>query len=199
MYRLLQLLFGCNPVNESVATQVHFDARPETVWNRMKFFEEVPARPPWILRLVLPSPVRTDGDKSTVGSIVRCSYNRGNLFKLITVVHEPHLLEFQVVLQQLGIESCIVTQSGSYQISDHGDGACVTLTTNYQAQLGPRRLWRPAEKFLVRHLHRHILDGMGAMMSHGVADSHPAAGRLTPENAHSGGLACTASQFHCRR
>lgn len=199
MYRLLRLLFGWNAVNESVTTQVHVNASPEVVWNRMKFYEEVPGPPPWLLRLFLPMPVRTEGNKELLGSMVRCKYSRGDLFKRIVAVDEPHLLGFEVVHQQLGIESCIVARSGSYQISGHGDGVSVTLTTNYQAQLGPRRLWRPVEKLLIHHLHRHILGGLAAAESYVADNSLPAVPRpiltITPPR----GTACTPSLFPFRR
>ncbi|HVB34858.1 MAG TPA: hypothetical protein VNJ52_10875 [Patescibacteria group bacterium] len=200
MYRLLRLLFGRHAVNESVATQARFDACPEAVWNQMKFYEEVPGRPPWLLRRFLPSPVRTEGDKGTVGSIVHCAYSSGELFKRITTVDEPRMLGFEVVRQQLGIEDCILTRSGSYRISGHGSGASVVLTTNYQARLRPRRLWRAVEKILARRLHRHILGGMRAALSAAAADARSApARRLTPETAPSGGLACTPSRSHSPR
>ena len=75
--RLLSWLFGRKGVDESVATRVRFDRSPEEVWNHIMFYEEVPGRPAFLLRTMLPYPVRTEGDKTRVGATVRCAYREG--------------------------------------------------------------------------------------------------------------------------
>lgn len=198
-YRRLTFLFGGHAVDESVTTRIHFDACPDAVWNQMMFYEEVPGRPPWPLRLFLPAPTGTEGDKGVAGAIVRCAYQGGDLYKRITAVDAPRSVRFEVVRQHLGIEDCVVALGGSYRIDSRGDGCDVSLTTNYRACLCPRRLWRPVEKLLARQLHRHILDGMNAALSPGT----PAAPPVHPPRPNAkiapGGLACTPSQSHSRR
>ena len=195
-YRLLASFFAREPVNESVATRIHFGASPDDLWKYMMFYEEVPGRPPWLLRLFLPTPARTEGDKRVVGSLVHCAYNGGDLVKRITVAREPSVVQFEVVEQKLGIEGCIVTRSGCYEISACGDGADVALTTNYQARLRPRRLWRPLEWLLAHRLHRHILDGMSAAL----ACANPAgASRLATAPVAPGGLACSSPPSRSHR
>lgn len=93
-YRLLGWLFARKAVSEAVATRVHFNASPEAVWNHIMFYEEVPGRPPFLLRALLPHPVRTEGDKTLVGATVRCAYKGGHLVKRITTVEPPHFLKF---------------------------------------------------------------------------------------------------------
>jgi hypothetical protein len=66
-YRLVRSLFARKAAEDSVATQVHFRTSPEAVWNRLIFFEEVPGRPPFILRVLLPHPVRSEGYETGVG------------------------------------------------------------------------------------------------------------------------------------
>jgi hypothetical protein len=161
-YRLISWLFARKAVSEAVATRVHFNASPEAVWNHIMFYEEVPGRPPLLLRALLPHPVRTEGDKTHVGATVRCAYKGGDLAKRITTVEPPHFLQFEVIEQRLGIEGCILTLGGSYQIYTSGDASVVVLITNYQAYLRPRYLWRPLEALLVRQLHSHILRGICA-------------------------------------
>lgn len=194
-YRLLAFFLARQPVTESVVTRIHFGASPDELWNSMIFYEEVPGRPPWLLRLFLPMPARTEGDKRVVGSLVHCAYNGGDLVKRITIAREPSVVQFEVVEQKLGIEDCIVTRSGCYEIRACGDGADVVLTTNFEARLRPRRLWRPLERFLAHRLHRHILDGM----SEALACAKPAgASRLATAPAASGGLACTSPPSRSR-
>ena len=114
--RLLSWLFARKGVNEAVATRISFDCSPEEVWNHIMFYEEVPGRPAFLLRAMLPYPIRTEGDKTRVGATVRCAYRGGDLVKRITAIEPPHLLQFEVIEQRLGIEGCILTLGGSYQI-----------------------------------------------------------------------------------
>jgi hypothetical protein len=133
----------------------------------MLLYEDVPVRPPFLLRAFLPYPVRTEGDKTRVGATIQCTYHGGDLVKRIQVVERPHVLKFEVIQQRLGIESCVVTVGGSYEIRSCGDRSRIVLTTNYLAHLRPRSLWRPIERFFTRKLHRHILDGMSASIRRG--------------------------------
>ena len=180
-YRFVSWLFARKAVSEAVATRVHFNASPEALWNHVMFYEEVPGRPPFLLRAVLPHPVRTEGDKTRAGATVRCVYRRGDLVKRITSVESPHFLQFEVIVQRLGIEGCVLTLGGSYQICSCGDATDVVLITNYRAFLRPRYLWRPLEALLVSQLHRHILRGVYSAVRPGTSVMHPAAAEsVTP-------------------
>jgi hypothetical protein len=199
-YRIVSRLSARKPVSEAVATRVKFKARPEAVWDHMMLYEEVPGRPPLLLRTLLPHPLRTEGDKTRVGSTVRCVYRGGDLVKRITTVVSPHSLQFEVIEQSLGIEDCIRTRGGSYQILRCGDASDVVLITNYQAYLHPRHLWRPLEALLVRQLHRHILRGIcAAVLSRNPAISLGFAESLATRCTCSGVLACKVSQSCSRR
>ena len=200
-YRLISWLFAHKAVTEGVATRVRFNANPEAVWNHIMLYEEVPGQPPFLLRVLLPHPVRTDGDKTRVGARVRCAYRGGDLVKRITTVEPPYFLQFEVIAQRLGIEGCILTLGGSYQICTSGDATDVMLITNYQAYLHPRWLWRPLEALLVSQLHTHILRGVRAAIPPRNSAVRPAvAESLTPPQcAPPGGLACPVSQSCSRR
>jgi hypothetical protein len=157
---LLSLLFGGQAASESVQTKLHIRASPETLWNRILFYEEISSPPPLLLRALIPEPVRTEGDKTTPGSTILCTYKQGHLVKRISVLETRRLLAFEVVEQHLGIESCIVAKSGSYKIRHIPAGTQVLLTTNYDGHLRPRPLFRALEKLVIHQLHRHVLSGM---------------------------------------
>ena len=194
-YRLVSWLFAREGVSEAVATRVRFNASPEAIWNHIMFYEEVPGRPGFLLRALLPYPVRTDGDKTRIGVTVRCTYSVGGLAKRITAVEPPYFLQFEIVEQRLGIEGCILTLGGSYELSGRGDATDVVLVTNYLAYLRPRHLWRPLEALLVSQLHQHILRGVCAELLPGNPAIRPAvADSLAPPSASPGGAACTAPQ-----
>ena len=161
------LLFPRNAQSETVETALHFQATPEEVWQGILFYEEVPRRPPWFLRIFLPRPIRTDGEKMRVGAIVLCAYDGGHLLKRITAVEPARLVRFDVLEQRLGVEDCVSMSRGSYAIRAAEDGSEIVLTTHYRGHLRPRRLWRPLERSLAHRLHRHILDGMRATLAAG--------------------------------
>jgi len=145
---------------------MHFDVPPERVWDGMLFYEEVPNKAALILRMFLPAPVRTKGEKTRIGSVIECTYEGGYLEKTITSSDPPNSVRFDVIKQELGVEDCISMQGGSYEIAADGTGGSnVVLTTNYSGHLRPRWLWRPLEHFLAHGLHRHILDGMRVTMA----------------------------------
>ncbi len=197
---LVSWLAGRRALSEATATQVRFKASPQAVWNQLMFYEEVPGRPPFLLRLLLPHSLRTEGDKSCVGTTVRCVYRGGDLLKRISAVEPPHYLQFEVVEQRLGIENYIVTVGGSYHIYASEDATEVVLITNYRAYLRPRRVWRPLESFLIGQLHRHILQGISiALLPENPLLSLVSKASQAPQCNPQGGLACTISQSGSRR
>lgn len=162
--KLLGRMFSGEGVNDTVVTAVRLSASPEVVWAQLLTYEEVPVRPPFMLRTLLPYPLRSEGDKGRLGADIQCIYREGDLVKSITAVDPPRLLSFDVHEQRLGVESCVRAMGGSYEIRACGDQTEVVLTTRYVAYLRPRGLWRPVEQFLGHIFHRHILNGMRASL-----------------------------------
>jgi hypothetical protein len=157
--------FPRNSEREAVTTEIRLDASAEAVWKALRFYEEIPNRPGPFLSALLPLPVRSEGDKTTVGASIRCIYQGGHLVKRITVSQPPHLLRFDVVEQNLGIENSVSMGEGSYEIRPcAGGGSEVLLTTHYIGHLRPRFFFRPVERMLAHHVHRHILEGMRTLL-----------------------------------
>lgn len=191
--KVLSWLFARQPVNESVATRVLLAASPETVWNQIMFYEEIPGQSPFPLRAFMPRPLRTDGDKAGLGAKVRCLYKGGDLVKRITAVEPQRLIQFEVIEQSLGVEGCVIALGGSYEIRHSGDGSEIALTTKYRAYLHPRPLWRPLERLVTSQLHKHILNGMQGRLSQNSRDLRLAAQCMIPQSVPQGGIQCTAS------
>jgi hypothetical protein len=145
---------------DQVSTSYELFAPANAVWQCLMFYEDVPRRPWPLLRLILPQPLHSEGDKLTVGGLVRCTYSRGYLLKRSTEVDADRRLRFEVVEQKLGIERRARARCGSYELEPTARGTCVTLTTVYESRLWPRFLWRPVERYLCHRLHQHILFGM---------------------------------------
>jgi hypothetical protein len=124
------------------------------------FYEDVPHDPVSILRLILPQPVCSEGDKLHVGGVVRCTYRRGHLLKRITAAEVAQHLRFEVIEHRLGIERFAEARQGMYELRAIPGGTDVALTTLYEGRMGPRAIWRPFERFVCHRVHRHILLGM---------------------------------------
>jgi len=156
--------FPRNNVIDSVQTVIRFEASPDEVWRAMLFYEEVPQRPMPLLRWFLPMPIRTSGEKTRPGSLIRCTYDGGSLMKQITAAEPGRFVRFEVLVQRLGIEECITMSDGSYELAAEGAGTMLVLTTRYVGHVRPRWLARVFERYLTHRMHRHILDGMRAMI-----------------------------------
>jgi hypothetical protein len=145
----------------TVRTTLTVDATPAEAWNAIMFYEQVEHDPPWLLKLALPRPVRSVGNKHHVGEVVRCYYDRGYLVKRISRRTPGRLLAFDVIEQKLHFERDITLRDGTFEITPApGDRASITVTTRYQRHLSPRWLWRPVERKIVHTLHAHVLEGM---------------------------------------
>ena len=153
-------LFPRNPHSEPVHTGMVVDASPQEIWDGILFYEEVPGTAPWHLRLFLPAPVRTEGDKHRVGAMIRCTYEDAYLVKKITHLEPGRLMRFDVLEQGLGVEGSLTMGEGSYAIRPRADGCEVVLTTHYRGHVRPRWLARRIEHHLAHELHRYILRGM---------------------------------------
>jgi hypothetical protein len=164
----LSRLFARGRAAESIATRISLHARADTVWKHLAFYEDIPTRPALLLRTLLPHPLKTNGNKMKPGAVVQCLYADGNLAKRITIVEPCRFLGFEVVEQRLGIEDCIRTVAGSYEIVARDQRTDVVLMTKYEAYLRPRLLWRPFEALLVSQLHQHVLSGLHAAVRSGT-------------------------------
>jgi hypothetical protein len=153
-------LFAPSSTLEEVTTRMQLPAPPEQVWASLRFYEEVPSRPGALLRIALPAPVRSEGEKTRAGGTVRCVYEGGYVFKRTTVAHPPDVLRFEVTEQRLGLERCLSLGDGVYEIRAVPSGSEVALTTQYRGHLRPRALFRRLERRLAHEIHGHILAGM---------------------------------------
>jgi hypothetical protein len=145
----------------TVVTRVEFDAPPARVWEALMFYEQVEERPPLLLRLLLPVPVRTEGRKSEVGDEARCIYEGGHLVKRVTKVERGRHYGFDVVVQALAVGGGLSLRGGWYALREAPGGRTEVETgTRYVGARRPRWLFRPLEALVCHAFHRHILGAM---------------------------------------
>jgi hypothetical protein len=145
----------------SVVSQMRFSASPGKVWEGLMFYEQIEGRPPLLLRLLLPVPLRTEGRKSEVGDQIICRYVRGHLRKRVTHVTPERNYTFEVIEQNLSLGGGIRLAGGSYALRPLPDGGTeVVLETRYDGPQRPRWLCARIEAVVCRLFHRHILKTM---------------------------------------
>ena len=142
----------------TIVTSMTFGASRQHTWNSLLFYEEVQERPPLHLRLLLPVPIRTEGDKKRVGGEAMCLYERGHLIKRATRIVDGELYEFEVAEQALAVGGSMRLSGGRYVLRDAGPGLTeVSVETRYTSTKWPRWFWRPLEKIVCHMFHRFLL------------------------------------------
>ena len=149
----------------SVTTTLDLAVPADAAFAAWRFYEDVPddLPRPWLLSLS-PSlrPSRVLGHARLVGDAQTCVYERGRLTKRLTAVDPAaRRVEF-VVTEQIDIEDqTLRLLGGSMTFASLPDGGCrATLVTTYRPLIRPRLLWRPAEVYAMRSVHRHVLAGI---------------------------------------
>ena len=151
----------------SIETRMTFTGTPADVWKRIMFYEQLEHRPPLHLRLLLPIPIETVGEKSRVGDEARCLYEGGYLIKRVTGVEAESRYTFDVVEQALDVGNGMKLSGGSYALREVDSGRTeVALTTRYTSARSPRWLWKPIEAAVCHSFHRHILREMRRGVEH---------------------------------
>jgi hypothetical protein len=144
-----------------VRTAAVFPAPPRAAWDSIVFYEEVQHEPPWLVKLVLPRPIRAEGSKQAVGDVERCIYKNGHLVKVITERVDNEKLAFRVAEQHLHFEHDVTLRDGAFLLEPIDPRHTrVTLTTRYSRHLRPAWLWEGAERKVIHALHAHVLEGM---------------------------------------
>jgi len=149
-------LKGASP--SIVVTRMRIAVSPIEAWRRLLFFEDVADRPPLPLRMLLPTPIRTEGRKAEVGDEARCLYTGGYLRKRVTRIDEGRLYGFEIIEQALDVGRGIRLLGGRYELRGLPDGATVVaLETRYESPRRPWWIWGPIEAAVCHLFHRHLL------------------------------------------
>ena len=141
----------------TIVTRVRIDAPREQVWRGLAFYEQIADPPPWYLRLILPVPLGTHGEKAKVGGLVTCLYERGHLIKRITRIEEGFHYGFEVSEQKLEVAG-VRLHGGSYSLRElTSEWTEVAVTTRYTSPRRPRRIARMLEAAACHLFHRHLV------------------------------------------
>ena len=159
------------PTLISVVTVTDFAAPVEVVWESLMFYEQIEKRSPWLLRLLLPVPLRTEGCPREVGDQIQCLYRGGYLIKRVTRITQKSNFAFDVIEQNLALGGGIRLAGGSYALCALPGGRTeVALETLYESPYRPRWLCQWIEARVCHLFHRHILSAMRDAVQIGPAE-----------------------------
>jgi hypothetical protein len=131
------------------------------VWDELMFYEQIAERPPLLLRVLLPLPIRSVGHPSQVGDVAKCLYEGGDLSKRVTHIDRGRSCAFEIIEQNLEIGRGIQLLGGGYKLRELPDGCTeVVILTRYLSTHLPRWVWNPIEAAVCRVFHLHILSAM---------------------------------------
>lgn len=151
-----------------VVTRMRIAAAPGAVWDALLFYEQIEQRPPLLLRLLLPEPRGTEGNKSRVGDEARCLYTSGHLLKRVTELRPPAFYGFEVAEQRLELGFGIRLAGGSYTLRALPGGHTeLAVNTRYGGGAPPRWLLRPIEAAVCHAFHRHLLRAIARRVAQG--------------------------------
>jgi hypothetical protein len=145
----------------AVRSHIHLRCEAEAAWDKVCFYEHIELRPTWLLRTVLPVPVRTTGACRKAGDISSCLYSDGGyLSKQIRRIGDRRV-DFDVIEQTIRYAGRIDLQGGRIRVEQHADGGCgVEMITWYELRTPWLKLLRPAIDYVVRAMHRIVMRDM---------------------------------------
>ena len=150
----------CREYSASVTTYQDFFAAPGTVWNALMFYEEIAEDRPFLLRHFLPTPIGSQGCKSTIGGEVKCQYVGGHLVKRVTHIIREQSYRFEIAQQNLALRG-IRLLGGDYTLRVQSQHCTrVALATHYASLNCPRWVFGRLEAAVCHSFHRSILSAI---------------------------------------
>jgi len=150
-----------------VSTSGRLPCEAQRAWEKVCFYEHIATQPSWLLRTVLPVPVRTSGTYGKVGDVSRCLYSDGGyLAKRITQIVSGQRIDFEIVEQSIRYAARIVLKGGSIQIQPHEDGtSTVVMLTRYERHRSARWIPRYFINRVVKAMHEIVIRDMQAQLA----------------------------------
>lgn len=156
-----------------VTTAIEIDAPPETVWNHVVAFPELPPPDEWIFWAGVAYPQRARIVGQGVGAVRYCEFSTGPFAEPITVWDEPRKLAFDVThnpppmtewsfFQEVHpphLEGFLVSKAGQFELEELPGGRTRLVgTTWYQHGLWPEFYWRWWSDWMIHAIHRRVLE-----------------------------------------
>lgn len=148
-----------------------------TAWEKVRFYENVGATPPFFLRFVLPTPNLHDGCFSMIGDVSRCMYSDGGyLTKVVTQLEHGRRVDFAITEQTIRYHRHVALYGGCIEIVPGSDSeSSVRMVTRYENRVGPKTVTDPFVRRVIRAVHLFVIGDMRETLANaptGIAGSH---------------------------
>jgi uncharacterized membrane protein YhaH (DUF805 family) len=169
---LIEYAVGPAPQVYEVKTSVVIKSDPETVWNHVVSFSQLPPPTEAMFKTGLAYPIRAEMHGRGVGAERHGVFSTGAFVEPITVWDEPRLLAFDVASQppamkELSIYSNVhpphldgyfIAQRGQFELKPLPDGTTLLEgTTWYQNRYWPAPYWHLWSDYIMDVLHKRVL------------------------------------------
>lgn len=160
-----------------VRTAIEVNAPPETVWNQVVAFAEIPPPRELLFRVGIAYPIRAEISGHGAGAVRHCVFSTGPFVEPIEVWDEPHLLKFGVTANPAPLNE--LTPYGhidaphlhGYFVSEQGQFLLTALpggrtrlegTTWYRNAIWPASYWHLWSDCIIHRIHLRVLEHIRA-------------------------------------
>ena len=149
-----------------VVTEATLKADIESIWDNIRFYEQVSLRPSLLVRALLPKPRRITGSYDKAGDISRCAYSDGGfLSRRILKLVEDQRLDYVIIEQTMRFHRSVRLLGGSVEVEGIGRGRCVVrLVTRYKTSLRPLWMFDRVIRRVIRGMHEVVIEEMRAAL-----------------------------------
>ena len=159
------------PALTSVITSVEIDASPETVWQNVVEFPQLPEPRELVFKTGIAYPINAKIEGVGVGAVRHCNFSTGSFVEPVTVWDEPNLLAFNVEecpapMRELSfwdvdaphLHDYFVSQRGQFQLTRlPGNRTLLEGTTWYFHDIRPAWYWRWWSNAIIHAIHNRVL------------------------------------------
>jgi len=160
------------PTSFAVTSTIDVNAPPETVWQNVVSFSELPPVEDWLFKTGLAYPIRAKINGTGVGAIRHCEFSTGPFVEPITIWNEPNHLRFGVTsmpqpmqewtfykhIHPPHLDGYFKTTQGEFRLESIGNEQTrLHGTTWYENDLSPALYWKIWSDFLIHRIHLRVL------------------------------------------
>jgi len=161
-----------------VRSAIEINAPPETVWQNVVSFSELPEPQEWYFRTGLAYPRRAHIEGSGPGAIRYCEFSTGPFVEPIETWDPPRLLRFSVTENPAPMEEWspygkvtprhlhgyLVSEKGQFRLTRlPGNRTLLEGTTWYRHGLRPAQYWRLWSDAIIHRIHLRVLNHIQAL------------------------------------
>jgi hypothetical protein len=172
-----------NAKDHVVCTTARLACEAHRAWDKVCFYEHIAIKPSWLLRTVLPVPLRTTGTYREVGNVSRCLYSDGGyLTKKIRQIVAGQRIDFDIIEQTIRYAGKIVLKGGTIRIQPRDDGTCrVEMSTRYELRSPLLFIARFFIDRVVATMHRIVIRDMQEKLE--LRREHSPRGLVPPDRS----------------